>query len=514
MVSFLRLARSRVCAFCVFGTLCLASCGGSTTGTTATSNPPEIESALHYLKASNTGDGDLFGYRIAMSADGRTLAVGAHGESSGATRIDGDQRNNSAYLSGAVYVFVRSGNTWVQQAYVKASNAETEDLFGVSVALSGDGNTLAVGAVGEDSSTRSDPRSNTASLAGAAYVFTRQAGVWSQQVYLKASNAESSDYFGTSIALSDDGNKLAVGAPGESSNGVEANNDLPSAGAAYLFERNHAIWHQTAYVKAPVPGQGDQFGRSLSLSADGLTLAVGAQGESSDGDPTNDNILGSGAVYVFQHTGAGWGLDDFLKASNPGAFDEFGWALALSADGRTLAVGAHFEESGATRINGPLADQQDNTRPGSGAVYVFSRDGGAWRQQAYVKAGNTDINDEFGFSVALAADGNTLMVGAHHEDSKSRGLQGDQSDNTVTSAGAAYVFTRMGGTWTPRAYVKASNTGLSDEFGNAVALSGDARVFAVGASGEASKATGIDGNQTDDAAPQAGAVYVLSITTN
>src|SRR5512146_1461242 len=170
-----------------------------------------------YLKASNTDMYDQFGIAVALSGDGSTLAVGAYDESSNATGIDGDQGDNSLAHSGAAYVFVRAGATWVQQAYVKASNPAAGDEFGHALAISDDGNTLVVGATGQVAS------------AGAAYVFVRTGTTWAQQAYVVASNAESGDLFGYALALSADGHTLAVGAPAEDSSatgvgGVQADN--------------------------------------------------------------------------------------------------------------------------------------------------------------------------------------------------------------------------------------------------------------------------------------------------
>ncbi|HWO19525.1 MAG TPA: FG-GAP repeat protein, partial [Kofleriaceae bacterium] len=123
----------------------------------------------------------------------------------------------------------------------------------------------------------------------------------------------------------------------------------------------------------------------------------------------------------------------------------------------------------------------------------------------YGKASNTGAGDGFGFSVALSGD--TLAVGALCEDSAATGVDGNQADNSASSAGAAYVFVRSGTTWTQQACVKASNTGAGDQFGTPVALSGD--TLAVGARSEASAATGVNGNQADNSASGAGAVYVF-----
>ena len=185
----------------------------------------------------------------------------------------------------------------------------------------------------------------------------------------------------------------------------------------------------------------------------------------------------------------------YLKASHTDTGDNFGTSIALSGD--TLAVGTFQEDSGATGIDG---NGSDNTAPGSGAVYVFIRNGTAWSQQAYIKASNTGSADRFGISLALSGD--TLAVGAYLEDSQATGVDGDQSDNNLPGSGAVYVFTRSGATWSQQAYLKASNSGADDNFGYSVALSGD--TLAVGAYLEDSQATGIDGDQSDNNLPEAG----------
>jgi hypothetical protein len=481
-----------------------------------------LAEAVGYVKASNTEEYDGFGISAALSGDGNTLAVGAPGEASNATGIGGNPADNSASGSGAVYVFVRGGvGGWSQQAYVKASNTETDDWFGDSVALSGDGNTLAVGASHEDSNATGiggNQADNSAELSGAVYVFVRNgAGAWSQQAYIKASNTAAYDVFSHTLALSEDGDTLAVSAYAEDGNatgigGNQADNSAEFSGAVYVFVRNGAgAWSQQAYIKASNTAAYDYFGDSVALSGDGNTLAVGSNDDSNatgiGGNQADNSTSGSGAVYVFVRNGAGvWSQQAYVKASNTGEGDDFGGSVALSGDGNTLAVGASQEDSDATGIGG---NQADNTADTSGAVYLFVRDGaGAWSQQAYVKASNADAGDWFGYKVALSGDGNTLAVGAHYEDSDATGIGGNQTDNSASSSGAVYVFVRDGiGAWSQQAYVKASNTGMGDNFCWTVALSGDGNTLAVGA-GEDSGATGIGGNQADDSAYNAGAVYL------
>ena len=403
--------------------------------------------------------------------------------------------------------------------YVKASNSGMGDQLGTSVSLSGDGNTLAVGAVGEASNATGiggNQADNSAANSGAVYVFARSGGVWAQQAYVKASNAEVNDAFGTSVSLSGDGNTLAVGAILEASNatgigGNQADNSAGLSGAVYMFVRSGTVWTQQAYVKASNTGVGDRFGTSVSLSEDGNTLSVGATGEASNatgiGGNQADNSAGlSGAVYMFVRSGTVWTQQAYVKASNTGSGDRFGASVSLSGDGNTLAVGATGEASNATGVGG---SQADNSAADSGAVYVFMRIGTLWTQQAYVKASNTGAGDRFGTSVSLSGDGNTLSVGAVGEASNATGIGGNQADNGASMSGAVYVFARVGITWTQQAYVKASNTGASDRFGTSVSLSGDGNTLSVGAVGEASNVTGVGGYQADNSLGNSGAVYVF-----
>ena len=339
-----------------------------------------------YVKASNGEAGDAFGTGLALSGDGATLAVGAPGEQSNATGINGQQHVNAGPDFGAVYVFAYNGTGWAQQAYMKASNAGSGDLFGASVALSNDGNVLAASAPGEGGFSNGvanpDPADNSAPNAGAAYMFRRGGATWSQEAYVKASNGEAGDAFGTGLALSGDGATLAVGAPSEQSgatglNGNQHINSGPDFGAVYVFTYNGTGWAQQAYVKASNAGSGDQFGVSVALSNDGNALAVGAWQEGSNaaglnGIQTDNSLAYSGAVYMFARQGSSWAQQAYVKASNPDANDQFGGSVALGGgtggSPLTLAVGAVNESSSATGVNG---NQADNSVAGSGAVYLY-----------------------------------------------------------------------------------------------------------------------------------------------
>lgn len=470
--------------------------------------PLLIDPIVHeaYLKASNTDDGDGFGVSVSVSGD--TMVVGAYGESSAATMVDGNQADNSAPVAGAAYVFVRTGGSWVQQAYLKASNAEAGDGFGVSASISGD--TIVIGAPGEDSSAigvNGDQTSNAASSAGAAYVFVRSGTSWSQQAYLKASNTDMRDFFGRSVSTA--GDTIVVGARFEDSattgvNGDGTDNTATSAGAAYVFVRTGGSWSQQAYLKASNADPEDGFGTSVSVSGD--TIVVGAYDEDSaatgaNGNEASNSAERSGAAYVFVRAGGAWSQQAYLKASNTDSEDLFGGAVSVSGD--TIVVGAVIESSSATGVNG---DESDNSGSFSGAAYVFVRTGSTWTQQAYLKASNTEIADSFGFSAVVSGD--TIVIGAYREDSGATGVNGNQSDNSMDRSGAAYVFVRAGDVWTQQAYLKASNAEADDEFGRFVSVSGDTVV--VGAYGEDSSATGVNGNQADNSGDATGAAYVFS----
>ena len=471
---------------------------------------------IGYFKASNTGDGDLFGWAVALSADGNTLAVGALIEDSNATGVDGDQHDNSTSASGAVYIFRFDGTDWSQQAYVKPSNTGLGDQFGIDIALSADGNTLAVGAFTEDSNATgvgSDQNDNSAVNSGAVYLFRFDGTDWHQQAYIKASNTDGlrctipepvcpdigdsvpGDWFGRSVALSADGNLLAVGAQNEGSNatginGDQNDNSIPGAGAVYVFRFDGTDWFQQAYIKPPSVARPQLFGYAVALSADGNTLAVGP--------------LGGEVVFLFRFDGTAWLQQSEIKTSAGGP-DQFGNAVALSADGNTLAVGALGEDSNATGING---DPNNSDALNSGAAYIFRFDGTDWFQQAYIKASNTGVNDFFGEAVALSADSNTLAVGTSTEDSNATGINGDQNNDSARDSGAVYVFRFDGTDWSQQAYVKASNTGVDDHFGDAIAVSADGNTLAVGAKGEDSNAIGIGGDQNDNSGRVPGAVYL------
>jgi hypothetical protein len=225
-----------------------------------------------------------------------------------------------------------------------------------------------------------------------------------------------------------------------------------------------------------------------------------------DGNQADNGAASSGAAYVFVRSGTTWSQQAYLKASNSGAGDQFGSAVAVSGD--VVAVGAFSEDSSATGVNDT---QADDSASDAGAVYVFARSGSAWAQQAYLKAANAAAADNFG--IAVAASGDLVVVGANLEDSNATNAGGSPFDNSAANAGSVSVFDLRSGCLgtipgpSQQAYLKASNTGTGDNFGFSVAASGDTVV--VGALRESSSATGVNGNQADNSASASGAAYVF-----
>ena len=432
-----------------------------------------------YIKASNASARDSFGSAMDWWQD--TLAVGAISEAGAVGGPNGDQYDDSAPESGAVYLFRRSGVAgsteleWTQQAYIKASHPAIGDMFGHSVGLHTE--RMVVGAPHEDSvatGVGGDETLDGASDSGAAYVFRGIGETWGQEAFIKASNTGAGDLFGHSVSLWND--TLVVGAPGEDGRATGVNGDQADccamdSGAVYVFRQIDGTWQQEAYIKASNPGEGDGFGWSVDLSYD--MLAVGAPNQS--------------VVHMFRRSGASWEQEAYLQGTNTASKDGFGHSVTLWA-GDVLAVGAPREN-----------DQ--------GAAYVFYRRPlVGWQQDAHIRASNPDRGDAFGHSVALS--GRVLAVGAPAEASAARGVDGNQEDDTAELSGAVYMFRRMDARWEPQAYLKASNSAGNSYVGHSLALS-DEGTAAVGAPGEGSAATGIDGDPFDNGAPDSGATFIF-----
>ena len=407
-----------------------------------------------YVKADNTGAGDLFGSAVAISEPPSlrsvVLVVGAPGESSNQTTIGTNgSTDDTSSGSGAVYVY--TGSSFKLDAYLKADNADVDDAFGSAVAVEDNGSTVtvAVGAPLEDSNqitiSGSGASDSGAVDSGAVYVFQDNGSGWTSYAYVKANNAGASDHFGASVAY--ENGILAVGAPLEDGPSPDAAtvdgsplDSVTNSGAVYVFKDNGTTFVPYGYLKATSPDSYDEFGTVVSL--DNGTLYVGTGNEDSSlggvfsGDPADNAEGNSGAVYVFQDNGSHYALSAFLKASHPGVNDAFGDALAV--DNGTVWVGSAGEDSALNTV--AVTGSTDDSLTDAGAAFFFKpSDSGSWNPVGFFKADQAGADDALGHAVALSR--NFLVVAAPQEDSGQQGVTstGSTLDN-VSNSGAIYVF--------------------------------------------------------------------------
>jgi hypothetical protein len=436
-------------------------------------------------------------------------------------------RDNIGFVSNQSIQFTE----WVNEAYLKAPNAEASDTFGVSSIISED--TIVISATNEDSlqttitnGTLVQSSDGPSIQSGAVYVYKRTGTTWANEAYLKAPNSDSFDRFGLSISIS--GDTIVVGAKDEDSNQTTITNGLATGGnnpdananqgAAYVFRRTGNIWNNEAYLKAPNSESGDNFGGSVSISGD--TIVVGAILEDSNQTTITNGTQSmngtgasdSGAAYVFKRTGTTWTNEAYLKAPNAEANDNFGTSVSISGD--TIVVTASGEDSNQTTITNGLAPIGVNGANTSGAIYVFRRTGTTWANEAYLKAPNAEASDQLGECISISGD--TIVVGTEGEDSNQTTITNGLAPigvNGANTSGAAYVFRRTGTTWANEAFLKAPNALLGDSFGNSVYISNDTIV--IGASLEDSNQSTItNGTLTvsGTGASNSGAAYVFKRT--
>jgi len=335
---------------------------------------------------------------------------------------------SNGFREETAYVFTRSNGVWSESAILTASNSENFDLFGWSVAISG--STIAVSAPQEDSAStgingnQSDVN-NTAAASGAVYVFVEDNGTWNQQAYIKASNTGEGDGFGFTVIL--DGDTLIVSAPLEDSgatviNGNQSDNSAPNSGAAYVFTRTGTTWSQEAYIK---PSQTPrEFGNAMDMSND--TLVIGSR-------YFNSGVSGFNAV-VFVRNGNVWSEQAIIE--NP----QIQFTTSVVIEGNSLLIGDSSNSSGSVGIGG---NPDDTSAPSSGAVFVYQFENNSWQSKAFIKASNTDEDDNFG--TVMVRDGSTLIVGAENEDSSASGVYTNSQlpalqDNLGSNSGAVYAF--------------------------------------------------------------------------
>lgn len=449
----------------------------------------QLTSMIREIELSNASDEQYLGWSVSLSADGETLAISAPGE-----RSDGSSAaDTSLTLAGAVYIYKRQNNQWQNVDYVKAPLPVSNDWFGYRVALNANGSVLAIST--NDSLSRNRK--------GSVYVYRYENsnGAWqrTQNVVTIEPNSAASDTenaFGESIAISGDGNTLAVGDPANHSNKT-GDKDV-----VYIFRyhQSNDEWIEEDFFQSNDNlniggGTGinddtsDGYGQSVSLSWDGNVLAVGAIYEDSATTEVAGGRVGSmsnsGAVYVYRYSNGSWDNinETYIKASNTASNEFFGHAVSLSGNGNTLAVSALFEGSDAVGINSSDQHSRSSLLRGSGAVYLYEYDGNDWMFTDHIKAKVPEALDQFGMSVSLSYAGDILAVGAMGEDSDAIGINGNSNLNTSAKAdsGAAYLFKNNGREWSQVAYLKAPITLDDSRFGYSLSLSDDGSTIAIGA---------------------------------
>ena len=334
--------------------------------------------------------------------------------------------------------------------------------------------------------------------------------VW-QNYNIKSTNWASGDKFGNNVnnkCLDIDRDYAIIGASEEDSNDVNDpdNNDASSSGAAYIFKRNNNIWTQTAYLKAEYIGAGDLFGESVAIQGDYVIVGAPREQSNSINSPDNNTLSRAGAAYIFKRDSGAetWSQTAYLKPTYTDEQDYFGHSVAINGD--YVIIGAKGEKSDST------TDQNNNNLTNAGAAFIFKRDTNAetWSQTAYLKP--TVIGpDIFGSSVGI--DGDLVVVGAAGEQSNSTT---NQNDNSLTSAGAAYIFKRDSGaeTWAQKAYLKEPYPKSTNIFGLRVGISGNCVIIGAVMHDGASTTNSNDAQSSTQSGYNSGAAYIFRTTND
>jgi hypothetical protein len=420
---------------------------------------------IGYFKASNTDAGDLFGGATVLSDDGRTLVVTAALERSGATGVNGNQADDGVPNAGAVYVFRRSGGVWAQEAYLKPDEVNENQFFGFgyplpfrAVAVSGDGSQVAVGAPGESASA--------GTYVGAVHLFSRDAdGNWSAVGKLQSPVPQSADYFGVSVDMSMDGNTLKV------TSLLPRDGEGNAEGRHHIFVRVNGAWQ---FEQTLAPYVSGPFCSPSKLSGDGQTLITSCLGYDT----------GVNRVVTQRRNGASWDVVSVL----PGEWVGDSGEIALNSNATRMGLRHGF---------GTFSE-----------VRLFRWNGSAWVADGAIAMAADSGGNTWGEKLAMNRTGRWLAVGDFASPVAGAGVSETVQPGT-NDDGAVFLYERVGhGQWQFRRQIKAPNPGWNDGFGTDLSFSGNGRALAVSALWEDSAATGIDGDQSNDDAEEAGAVYL------
>lgn len=383
---------------------------------------------------------DRLGTSVAISGDGNFAVVGTpyFGE--------GDQ-----FRAGKAYVYARNGDSWQLLDELLASDGARNDEFGYDVDISGDGSYIVVGAYADDNGT-----GGTSLNRGSIYVYQKAGNTWGNEQKLIPPGLDDSFQFGTSVAISRNGNYLVGGAPNN-------NEQVGNGGMLYIYKRTGSLWSMIDKTWPADLALNDKLGESVDMSDDGTYVIAGCRTHEVEG-------IDMGATYVFKNNGSdNWPEEDMLIPDDGDFFDRFGYAVSIDGSGQYAVVGAK---------------DNDEISSDNGGAYIFKNDTGNWTLQQKILTSNLDDSGQnFCYSVAINSPGDVILVGDNFD---------DVNENFNTSnAGAVYVFTRTENTWSEASVMIAADRSSGDYFGESVDIGDDYLVIG---------APNVDGNSNDDGA--------------
>jgi hypothetical protein len=449
------------------------------------------------LKAQLSTEKYYFGSLLSLNHDGKVLVISG-------LLLDCTADYDKQTACGAIFIYQNDNSTWNLSSIIKPEFSYVNIGLDSPLSISRDGNTLAIGSPWDDSQAtlvngmpldrksaayleciNIDPTPSNCQEedSGAAYIFRRNPTGWTQQAYIKASNTHAGTHFGSSVDISSDGNILVVGSANEQSkstavNGYQTNechlpitstirNCIRSAGAAYVYRYDNENWTFEAYIKPINTTEYMYFGQQVSMSGNGMTIAVGTgqEGSAATGingnpeytcasplpDPLNSNCtISSGAVYIYQYGTQGWQHDTYIKPPVTDIYTRFGDSFALNHDGTHLVVGADGARYGRAGVTHDLSNycgnyfDSNSCQYFSGTAYYYQKQNDLWQQPALIKASYPHKFDAFGTKVAFSDDGSTIAVSAPNENSAATGFNdpttGIQFTNSRPLSGAIYIY--------------------------------------------------------------------------
>jgi len=383
------------------------------------------------IRAQTPTPNYLFGTAVSVSEDGSLLLIGEQGNTV------------KAIAAGACHVYTNQNGQFVYQQTLYASDAAQSDYFGMSAAISGDGNIALIGAGLEDS---------TASNSGSVYVFTRNGSVWTEEQKITTSDGMIDDWFGSDVALNYDGTIALIVCEYDDDKG---NN----TGSVYVYSRSGSVWTyvKKLYTSDPVIEGKISY---ITMSGDSKTVMIGSS-------LSDDKGTDTGAVYVFGDTSYKpsrlnyEGLveyTEFYPRDGKAGVSNFGSAIAVSYDAKHALVGAHFDSDKGTQ---------------AGAVYYYIRENGTWIFQEKFYAPDTVTDDRFGLSVAVNKTADIAIIGAS-----------TKTEDSIWRTGVFYYFKRVNGSWIYQSKIKGSNFLTHKQFGSSCSLNADGTIAVIGAPGD------------------------------